>query len=69
LSGVSFSEWHGLNTKHFSYEEIKVGTKGFDYSMELGAGAFGKVYKVILNNTMFACKVLKIVRHFGCSCL
>lgn len=50
-----------IDTYHFSFEEIKKGTNNFSSNVELGAGAFGKVYKVVLNNTLFACKVLKIV--------
>ncbi|CAK8690318.1 unnamed protein product [Clavelina lepadiformis] len=55
--GVS---WMAIDTYHFSFEEIKKGTNNFSSNVELGAGAFGKVYKVVLNNTLFACKVLKI---------
>nr|CAB3256808.1 interleukin-1 receptor-associated kinase 4-like [Phallusia mammillata] len=56
----SSNGWHGINTCHFDYKDISKGTNNFSHEMELGAGAFGKVYKVILNNTLFACKVLKI---------
>ena len=51
----------GIDTRHFSYEQIRKGTEEFSIRMQLGVGAFGKVYKVVLNNTLFACKVLKIV--------
>lgn len=50
----------GLDTIQYSYEEIERGTEYFALKMKLGAGAFGKVYKVKLKNTTFACKVLTI---------
>uniref|UniRef100_F7A9Z4 Protein kinase domain-containing protein n=2 Tax=Ciona intestinalis TaxID=7719 RepID=F7A9Z4_CIOIN len=53
-------QWSGLDTYHFHYSDIKQGTNNFSRALELGAGAFGKVYKVTLRNTLFACKVLKI---------
>lgn len=50
----------GLDTIQYSYEDIERGTEYFAPKMKLGAGAFGKVYKVKLKNTTFACKVLTI---------
>jgi len=59
-SSVKKKSWLGIDTCHFSYEQIRKGTSNFNENMELGNGAFGTVYKVVLNSTLFACKVLKI---------
>ncbi|KAG6483518.1 receptor-like protein kinase FERONIA [Zingiber officinale] len=43
--------------RHFSFAEIKAATKGFDESLLLGVGGFGKVYRgVIDGGTMVAIK-------------
>lgn len=61
--GTDVEKLGGIDTTHYSYADIKVGTKNFASEMKLGAGAFGKVYKVVLKNTVYACKVLTMTTN------
>ncbi|XP_039256995.2 uncharacterized protein LOC120333726 [Styela clava] len=61
--GTDVEKIGGIDTTHHSYADIKKGTKNFASEMKLGAGAFGKVYKVVLKNTVYACKVLTMTTN------